>query len=133
MSIEITQATIPTVPGLPLIGNLLDYRFNRLDLMLRMSRKSGDIAAFHLGSRTVVMLNTSELVHAALVDHASDFEKTPGFRIHGRPLLGNGLLTSQNDVHTRHRRLVAPPFQHRRIDSSGDILVRASAQLKHEG
>ena len=132
MSIEITQATIPTVPGLPLIGNLLDFRFNRLDLMLRMSRKSGDIAVFHLGSRTVVMLNTSELVHAALVDHASDFEKTPVFRIHGRPLLGNGLLTSENEFHKRQRRLVAPPFQHRRIASYGDIMVSYSEQIQQD-
>jgi cytochrome P450 len=132
MSIEITQATIPTVPGLPLIGNLLDFRFNRLDLMLRMSRKSSDIAVFHLGSRTVVMLNTSELVHAALVEHASDFEKTPVFRIHGRPLLGNGLLTSENEFHKRQRRLVAPPFQHRRIASYGDIMVSYSEQIQQE-
>ncbi|HYU73110.1 MAG TPA: cytochrome P450 [Ktedonobacteraceae bacterium] len=132
MSIEITQATIPTVPGLPLIGNLLDFRFNRLDLMLRMSRKSSDIGVFHLGSRTVVMLNTSELVHAALVDHASDFEKTPVFRIHGRPLLGNGLLTSENEFHKRQRKLVAPPFQHRRIASYGDIMVSYSEQIQQE-
>src|SRR2546421_2166613 len=132
MSIEITQATIPTVPGLPLIGNLLDFRFNRLDLMLRMSQQSSDMAVFHLGPRTVVMLNTSELVHAALVDHASDFEKTPVFRIHGRPLLGNGLLTSENEFHKRQRRLVARPFQHRRIASYGDIMVNYSEQIQQE-
>src|SRR5947207_15045586 len=111
MSIEITQATIPTVPGLPLIGNLLDFRFNRLDLMLRMSRKSSDIAVFHLGSRTVVMLNTSELVHSALVDHAFDFEKTPGFRIHGRPLLVNGLLTSYSEFHKPQTKICDSSFQ----------------------
>src|SRR6266516_5994883 len=130
MSIEITQTTVPTVPGLPLIGNLLDFRFNRLDFMLRMSQQSSDMAVFHLGPRTVVMLNTTALVHAVLVEHASDFEKTPVFRIHGRPLLGNGLLTSENEFHKRQRRLVAPPFQHRRIASYADIMVNYSEQIQ---
>jgi cytochrome P450 len=130
MTIEITQTTIPTVPGLPLIGNLLDFRFNRLDLLLRMSRKCSDIGVFHLGPRTVIMLNTPELVHAVLVEHASDFEKTPNFRIHGRPLLGNGLLTSENEFHKRQRRLVAPTFQHRRIASYADIMVNYSEQIQ---
>src|SRR5438067_3280752 len=133
MTINITQSpTIPTLPGLPFIGSLLEFRFDRLGLLMRISRKHWDIGLFHLGERTVVMVNTSELAHAVLVEHAADFEKTPYMRIYGRPLVGNGLLTSENEFHKRQRKLVAPPFQHRRIASYGDIMVSYSEQIQQE-
>src|SRR5437667_10889614 len=132
MITDIAQTVIPTVPGLPLLGNLWDFRFNRLNFLLRLSRRCSDMEVFRLGSRTVVMLNEPELVHAVLVEHASDFEKTPNLRIFGRPLLGNGLLTSENEFHKRQRKLVAPPFQHRRIASYADVMVSYSEQIQQE-
>jgi cytochrome P450 len=78
------------------------------------------------------MVNTSELAHAVLVEHAADFEKTPYMRIYGRPLVGNGLLTSENEFHKRQRKLVAPPFQHRRIAEYADVMVSYSEQMQKE-
>jgi cytochrome P450 len=130
MSTTTLPPTIPVFPGLPLLGNILDFRSKRLELITRVSQRCGDIGAIHLGSRTVVVLNTSELIQSALVEHAADFEKTPNLRIYGRPLLGNGLLTSENEFHKRQRKLVAPPFQHRRIASYADVMVSYSEQLQ---
>lgn len=130
MSTAIKPSTIPVFPGLPILGNLLEFRSKRLELLLQVSRQCGDIGAFQLGPRTVVMLNTSELIQAALVEHAYDLEKTPNLRIYGRPLLGNGLLTSENEFHKRQRKLVAPAFQHRRITSYAHTMVSYSEQLQ---
>ena len=132
MIVDTTQTVIPTVPGLPLIGNLWDFRFNRLNFLLRVSRRRSDMEVFRLGSRTVAMLNAPELVHVVLVEHASDFEKTPNLRIYGSPLLGNGLLTSENEFHKRQRKLVAPVFQHRRITSYADVMVSYSEQIQQD-
>ena len=129
---KITSLPIPVLPALPLIGNLNDFRSHRLELFLRIGRECGDIGMFRLGPRSVVMFNAAELVQEVLVDHAADFEKTPNLRIYGRPLLGNGLLTSENEFHKRQRRLVAPPFQHRRIAGYADIVVRYSEQMQDE-
>src|SRR5205823_5250513 len=52
--------------------------------------------------------------------------------IYGRPLVGNGLLTSENEFHKRQRKLVAPAFQHRRIASYADIMVSYSEQIQRE-
>lgn len=127
-----TAPAIPVLPGLPLVGNFNDFRAHRLDLFLRIGRECGDIGMFRIGPRSVVMFNAVELVQEVLVEHAADFEKTPNMRIYGRPLLGNGLLTSENEFHKRQRKLVAPPFQHRRIASYADIIVRYSEQLQGE-
>jgi len=133
MTTQITAPTdIPSLPGLPFLGNLLEFRNNRLALLMRLTQQHWDIGIVQLGPRTVVMMNTSELARAVLVEHAEAFEKTPNLRIYGRPLLGNGLLTSENEFHKRQRKLVAPPFQHRHIASYADIMVNYSEQIQKE-
>ena len=132
MSTATMPPAIPVYPGLPLLGNLLEFRFRRLELIMRVSKQCGDIGVFQLGPRTIVMLNTSELIHEALVDHAYDFEKTPNLRIYGQPLLGNGLLTSENEFHKRQRKLVAPAFQYRRIAAYADVMVNYSERIQQE-
>ena len=56
MSTAMKPSTIPVFPGLPILGNLLEFRSKRLELLLQVSRQCGDIGAFQLGPRTVVML-----------------------------------------------------------------------------
>ncbi|HEY6408996.1 MAG TPA: cytochrome P450 [Ktedonobacteraceae bacterium] len=132
MSTSILPPSMPVFSGLPLLGNLLGFRSKRLELIMQVSQQCGDIGAFQLGLRTIVMFNTPELIHSALVEHAYDFEKTPNLRIYGRPLLGNGLLTSENEFHKRQRKLVAPAFQHSRIASYANIMVSYSEQIQKE-
>src|SRR5438094_573256 len=133
MTAQITApTTIPRLPGLPFLGNLLEFRNNRLALLSRVTQLHWDVGIVHLGARFVVMFNTSELACAVLVEHAAAFEKTPNLRIYGRPLVGNGLLTSENEFHKRQRKLVAPAFQHRRIAEYADVMVNCSEQIQKE-
>ncbi len=125
-------SSIHSISGYPVLGNLLDFRYRRLALLRRVAQECGDIGAFRIGPRTVILLNAAELAHAVLVEHAYDFEKTPNFRTFGRPLLGNGLLTSENEFHKRQRKLVAPAFQHRRIAAYADIMVNYAGRLQQE-
>ena len=91
--------------------------------MIRLGRKYGSIGTFCVGSRTILFLNSPELVHAVLVEHAYDFEKTPNMRTYMGPMVGNCLLTSENEFHKRQRKLAAPAFQHRRIAAPADTMV----------
>jgi len=90
----------------------------------------GDIGSFHVGSNPVVMLNAAEYVHAVLVEHALDVEKIPLLNQHLAPLLGEGLLTSQNVLQKRQRKLIGPAFQHRRVVSYADIVVNDAECLQ---
>ena len=123
MSIAMSPSTIPRLRGLPLLGNLLEARYNFFMFLLRLSRECGSIGTFRVGSRTILYLNSPELVHAVLVEHAYDFEKTPNMRTYMSPMVGNGLLTSENEFHKRQRKLAAPAFQHRRIATYADTMV----------
>jgi cytochrome P450 len=44
-------------------------------------------------------------------------------RIIARPLLGDGLLTSEGDVHRTRRKLVAPAFAHQRVSRYADVMT----------
>jgi hypothetical protein len=40
---------IPVISTKPLLRNLLDFRADRLGLLMRVSQKCGDFGVFHLG------------------------------------------------------------------------------------
>jgi cytochrome P450 len=124
------QASIPRVSGLPLIGNLPEFRADRLGLYLRVTRECGDIGIYRVGPRRLILLNAPELAHAVLVEHADDFEKPALLRRYTKPVFGNGLLTSENEFHKRQRKLVAPAFQHRRIAAYAEVMAGYAEQLQ---
>ncbi|HEX4339542.1 MAG TPA: cytochrome P450 [Polyangiaceae bacterium] len=109
------QNAIPTVHGRRFVGSLPDMRKDRIALMKRIPGAYGDIAALELGLFGAVVVSGSELCHEVLVAKADAFKKGMGLSVFGRPVLGDGLLTSEQDVHRRNRRLVSPAFVHSRI------------------
>jgi Cytochrome P450 len=44
-------------------------------------------------------------------------------------LLGDGLLTTDGDVHRRQRRLVQPAFHRQRVESYGDTMAQRAEEL----
>jgi len=119
---------IPAVPGLPVLGNLLAFRRDRLGLHERAARL-GPIARLSLAHIPVYVVTCGDLAHDVLVDLAASFRKSAGL-LFLRPLLGNGLLTAEGELHRSHRKLLAPAFAPRRIASYGEIMVEETrAQL----
>lgn len=112
---------IPAVSGLPVVGNLLAFRRDRLALYETAARL-GPIARISLGPVPVYIVTSGELAHEVLVDQAASFQKTAGLRFL-RPLLGAGLLTAEGEPHRQHRKLLAPAFAPRRLASYGEIMV----------
>jgi cytochrome P450 len=119
-------APTPHVRGLPLIGSLLDFRSERLELLLRVGREHRDVARMKMGFFPVLMVSSARGAHEVLVEKQEHFKKSAGLAIFARPVLGDGLLTSERDVHKRQRRMMAPVFAHKRIAAYGDVMVDKS-------
>ena len=115
----------------------------RLLLRTRRARRAGDpgaiLRAVARGASTAVggrirgqrflLLLDPALAGQLLADHAADTTKSPGLS-RTRPLLGDGLLTSEGDAHRRARRLVAPAFSPRRLAAYTDgFAERAEAHV----
>lgn len=134
MATPTLEKPIKTIPyitgGLPFFGSLFEYQKDRLSLFERMVRECGDVAAMHFGPFSLTLFNTSEYVHSIMVEHAYDFDK--GDKLHNsfRPIVGNGLFSSEGDFHRRQRKLMAPPFQPRHIMSYADTMVQYGEQMQ---
>jgi cytochrome P450 len=109
------MTNIPRVPGTPLLGSLPEIRKDRIGLLKRAHRDFGDVAALDIGLFKAFLVTSPELCHEVLTTKADAFTKGLGLGVLARPLLGNGLLTSERDEHRRQRRLVSPAFVHSRI------------------
>lgn len=118
------QKTIACMPGLPLLGNLLDVRRDRLAFFGRVRERCGKIGSYRLPGRLMILITDPAYAHAVLVEHAHAVDQTRRFRTVLRPLLGQGILTSSGTSHQQQRRLIAPHFQHRRIVSYADMIVQ---------
>jgi cytochrome P450 len=124
-----TAKTFDYIAGYPFIGNLLEFRKDRLDLLRRMALV-GDVCGMHFGPFPVILFNKPEHIHSILVEHAYDFDK--GLAVHNtfRPVIGDGIFSSEGDFHRRQRKLMSPPFQPRHIASYSEIMGQYSEQIQ---
>jgi cytochrome P450 len=91
----------------------------------------GDAVAFRLGPQRVHLVSHPELVKEVLVVQAKAFMKGRVLQ-EAKRILGEGLLTSEGELHLRQRRLLQPLFHQDRIDAFASAMVeearRASAR-----
>ena len=92
--------------------------------------REGDVCGMHFGPFPGILFNKPEHVHSILVEHAYDFDK--GIAIHNtfRPVIGDGIFSSEGDFHRRQRKLMSPPFQPRHIASYADIMGHYGEQIQ---
>jgi cytochrome P450 len=121
----------PSPPGSLLTGNAAEFRRDRLAFMMRCAREYGDVTATRLGHRRVLLVNHPDLIEEVLVTHSRHFIKHFALRLN--PLvLGNGLLTSENDFWLRQRRLIQPAFNRSRLAAYGPPMVAAAERVLAE-
>src|SRR5205085_12123146 len=75
----------------------------------------------------VYLLNHPELVWDVLATDSHSFTKGPSM-VAARRVLGEGLLTTEGDVHRRQRRLIQPMFHHERIAGYGDVMLELASR-----
>ena len=115
---------LPPGPRPGILG-LVTYpalRRNRLDAFAQFAREYGDIVYFKVGPLAFALLNHPNYVEDVLVTRARLFKKGQALE-RAKPLLGEGLLTSEGSFHLRQRRLVQPTFHKTRIATYADTMV----------
>ena len=111
-----------------LTGNLPEFRADRLAFFTRCARDYGDVVSFRLLGRPVLLLNHPDLVEQVLVTNSKHFVKHFGLRLY-KPILGNGLVTSEGDFWRRQRKLSAPAFQGARLPAYADAMVDGTEEM----
>ncbi|HEY2510524.1 MAG TPA: cytochrome P450 [Polyangiaceae bacterium] len=118
----------PRVPGELLLGNLRDFRRDRPAMQLRVAREHPHLASMRLGIFDVLLASSPAVAHEVLQAQADGFVKSLGLSLFMRPVLGNGLLTSEHETHTRQRRLIAPALTPKRIAAYAATMAERAAR-----
>ncbi len=118
----------PGPRGRPVGGSIHDFAIRRLDFLLEVARNHGDIASFRFGPKWRFLVNHPDLIEQVLVTDARHYIKHFGARVF-KPILGNGLITSEGDFWLRQRRLSQPVFLRNRVHSYVPVMASLTEQM----
>jgi cytochrome P450 len=125
---NVASSDIPRYSESHWLGSLPAFRASRVQFQLDVMRECPDIAKVRLGIFDVITVGSPELAREVLVNQADAFVKSYGLSLFARPLLGDGLLTSEHALHRRQRRLIAPPFVQRQVVEYADLMSERAEQ-----
>jgi cytochrome P450 len=124
------SAPLPPGPrGLPLIGSGVAFWRDPIGFFERGAARFGDVVRYRFGPRQVVVLRNPEHVRAVLVTQQQHFIKG-GAEGWFKTFAGQGLFTSEGDLHRRHRRLAQPAFHHHRIEGYGPAMAESARRRR---
>src|SRR5450432_2882144 len=114
--------SIPSPKEMPFVGSVHRRFSGPLEFFRELKEKCGDAARFTLFNERFLLFSDPALVNEVLVTKQSSFRK--GKALEGaRVFLGNSLLVSEGEEHTRQRRLIQPAFHRGRIAGYAQIMA----------
>ena len=124
-------AKIPGKPapgpvGLPFLGVIPQLRKGALQFFLKAALQYGDVVRLDMGPRKLFLVTHPDQVKYILQDNNRNYTK--GYDI-VKPLLGEGLVTSDGESWRRQRRLMQPVFNHDRIAKFADVMVEETQRM----
>jgi len=96
-----------------------------IPLFVHLHETFGRIAHYRFMGTTIVFVNDPEWINEILVNQAGSFIKERTLQ-RMKILLGEGLITSDDPVHMRQRRIAAPAFHRQRIAGYAEQIVASA-------
>jgi len=100
---------------------------DRLQLFSTMAQ-AGDVSRIRIGPQPVVQLLHPDDIRRVLVEEQRNFTKGRALE-RTESLLGKGLLTSEDPLHRRQRRLMQPAFHRDRIATYADVMTAHARRM----
>ena len=128
-SISSLRTGLPPGPKGTLIGgNIHQFRACLLDFLLETARDYGPLTSFRIGPRRVFLASAPDLIEQVLITDAKHYIKHFGARAY-KPVLGNGLVTSEGEYWHRQRKLIQPVFLKARVQSYAPIMGELTERM----
>jgi len=118
----------PGPTGTLLGGSIQSFSSDRLGFLLNTAKEYGPLASFRVGPKRIFLASRPDLVEQVLVTDSKHYIKHFGTRAF-RPLLGNGLLTSEGAFWQRQRKLVQPAFLNTRVPRYAPIMAELTEEM----
>jgi cytochrome P450 len=125
------------IPGqyIPIIGEIFTVRRailadDPLSHGFLMAKKYGSYYHASFGPIPRLIISDPLLIQGVLKTNARSYHKSNLMRLVLGTLLGyNNLLMAEDNIHSQHRRLIAPVFQHQNINSMISLMVEITSNL----
>jgi cytochrome P450 len=133
MRTQIPKATQPT-PTIGLLSRLpiSPWVFrDPLQFFEKLQNGTEPIATMRIGGTKVFYLREPDLIREMLVTSASDFHKGHALQ-RAKALFGEGLLTSEGELHRQQRKLIQPVFHHSNLKDIA-VIMQEHACRRAEG
>ena len=121
----------PEIKGGAILGVWQNYLRNPPAFLEKAARDCGDIARFRLVHHNAYLLNHPDWIKEVLVTNQANFTKSRMLE-RARVLLGDGLLTSEDEFHRRQRRMVQPAFHRDRLAGYAASMVDCAARCRDQ-
>ena len=105
-----------------------EFLHDPIKTLQAISYKYGDISHFKLGRQHVYLINNPDYIEMVLVYDHRNFRKGKRLQL-AKALLGEGLVTSEGDLHNRQRRIIQPLFHPKQITTYGRVITDYAARL----
>ena len=123
------RAGLPPGPTGTLVGgNVQQFRTDLLDFLLDTARQYGPLASFRVGPRRLLLASGPDLIEQVLVTDAKHYIKHFGARAF-KPVLGNGLVTSEGALWQRQRKLIQPAFLRTRVQTYAPVMAELTNRM----
>ena len=104
-------AQIPRVPGLPVLGNTVEFLRDARGLVLRGQAAHGDAFGVQVLGQPVTVLLDPEATRQVYIDRAENFSSELGWSFTIGPLFARGLMLRDFEDHRLHRRVMQHAFR----------------------
>ena len=104
------------------------FRADPIAFLRQLAAQGEPMATFRLGRHTLALVCEPDIIKELLVTKQASFRKGPGL-LRTRPLLGDGLLTTDGPRHHTRRRLLQPAFQAAKIRAYAEDMNGLSGEL----
>ena len=119
----------PGPKGRFLVGNAFDFsRGDWLEFFIRCVREYGDVVSLRVLNVPICLLTNPDDIEYVLVKNASNFVKSRNYGAL-KPVLGNGLLTSEGVFWQKQRKLIQLSFRHQSIAAYAEVMVASIQQM----
>ncbi len=121
----------PSVPAIPLLGNILDLRKDPLAFMAQAARMYGDVVRYRLARYDFYLVTHPEGVKRILQDNYPNYTRSGSVIWNAlKPAFGSPLIVSDGESWFHRRRIMQPVFIHRHVAEFAALMAqKASAML----
>lgn len=128
------------IPGqyIPIVGEILNIRRavlsgDPLGFNLEREKQFGNYYHTSFGPTPRLIISDPSLIQGVLKTNARCYHKSNLMKMILGTLLGyDNLLIAEDNIHTQHRRLIGPVFQHQNINSMISLMVDITKNYLHK-